>query len=251
MTESGDAAPLAGLPTGLSGHTRLAIVIGDPVRHSLSPAIHNAAFAARGMDWVFLGLRGARRQGARGSGGRGGAGDRGTLGDHAAQGGSRRRRGPTLAHGTPVGRRQLCGTRRRTPGRTQHRRRRLRGCARERGRLVTHRGAVRGVRRGRRRPGGRAGPGRRRGGGGGGREPHAAPRRGGGCSCGGPGTSRRGGRDRSIRPGGQRHAIGDDRPRRRDTSSGSRVIAARSTPGGPGLRARARRPCSQRLEVAA
>ena len=54
MTESGDAAPLAGLPTGLSGHTRLAIVIGDPVRHSLSPAIHNAAFAARGMDWVFL-----------------------------------------------------------------------------------------------------------------------------------------------------------------------------------------------------
>ena len=54
MTESGDAAPLAGLPAGLSGHTRLAILIGDPVRHSLSPAIHNAAFAACGMDWVFL-----------------------------------------------------------------------------------------------------------------------------------------------------------------------------------------------------
>ena len=41
-------------PTGLSGHTRLAIVIGDPVRHSLSPVIHNAAFAACGLDWVFL-----------------------------------------------------------------------------------------------------------------------------------------------------------------------------------------------------
>ena len=41
-------------PTGLSGHTRLAIVIGDPVRHSLSPAIHNAGFAACGLDWVFL-----------------------------------------------------------------------------------------------------------------------------------------------------------------------------------------------------
>lgn len=40
--------------TGLSGHTRLAIVIGDPVRHSLSPVIHNAAFAACGLDWVFL-----------------------------------------------------------------------------------------------------------------------------------------------------------------------------------------------------
>lgn len=42
------------LRTGLSGHTRLAIVIGDPVRHSLSPAIHNAGFAALGLDWVFL-----------------------------------------------------------------------------------------------------------------------------------------------------------------------------------------------------
>ena len=41
-------------PAGLSGHTRLAIVIGDPVRHSLSPVIHNAAFAACGLDWVFL-----------------------------------------------------------------------------------------------------------------------------------------------------------------------------------------------------
>lgn len=41
-------------PAGLSGHTHLAIVIGDPVRHSLSPVIHNAAFAACGLDWVFL-----------------------------------------------------------------------------------------------------------------------------------------------------------------------------------------------------
>jgi shikimate dehydrogenase len=29
-------------------------VIGSPVRHSLSPAIHNAAFAASGLDWAFL-----------------------------------------------------------------------------------------------------------------------------------------------------------------------------------------------------
>jgi len=29
-------------------------VIGDPIRHSLSPALHNAAFAALGLDWVFL-----------------------------------------------------------------------------------------------------------------------------------------------------------------------------------------------------
>ncbi|MFN0091368.1 MAG: shikimate dehydrogenase family protein, partial [Acidimicrobiales bacterium] len=38
----------------LSGATRLAGVIGRPVRHSLSPAIHNAAFAALGLDWVYL-----------------------------------------------------------------------------------------------------------------------------------------------------------------------------------------------------
>ncbi|MCU1373743.1 MAG: shikimate dehydrogenase [Actinomycetia bacterium] len=35
-------------------HTRLAAVIGDPVRHSLSPAIHNAGFRAAGLDWAYL-----------------------------------------------------------------------------------------------------------------------------------------------------------------------------------------------------
>jgi shikimate dehydrogenase len=34
--------------------TRVAGVIGDPVRHSLSPALHNAAFDALGLDWAFL-----------------------------------------------------------------------------------------------------------------------------------------------------------------------------------------------------
>ena len=29
-------------------------MIGDPVRHSLSPAIHNAAFAATGLDWLYV-----------------------------------------------------------------------------------------------------------------------------------------------------------------------------------------------------
>jgi shikimate dehydrogenase len=41
-------------PTGPTGSTRVAGVIGDPVRHSLSPVIHNAAFAALGMDWTYL-----------------------------------------------------------------------------------------------------------------------------------------------------------------------------------------------------
>lgn len=31
-------------------------MIGDPVRHSLSPAIHNAGFAAAGLDWVYVAL---------------------------------------------------------------------------------------------------------------------------------------------------------------------------------------------------
>jgi shikimate dehydrogenase len=34
--------------------TRLAAVIGDPVRHSLSPLIHNAAFRAVDLDWAYL-----------------------------------------------------------------------------------------------------------------------------------------------------------------------------------------------------
>ncbi len=38
----------------LSGATRLAAVIGDPIRHSRSPAIFNAAFAAAGLDWAYL-----------------------------------------------------------------------------------------------------------------------------------------------------------------------------------------------------
>lgn len=40
--------------TVLSGTTRLACVLGSPVRHSLSPAIHNAAFSAHGIDAVYL-----------------------------------------------------------------------------------------------------------------------------------------------------------------------------------------------------
>ena len=38
----------------VSGATRVAGVIGDPVSHSLSPILHNAAFAALGLDWVSV-----------------------------------------------------------------------------------------------------------------------------------------------------------------------------------------------------
>jgi shikimate dehydrogenase len=40
----------------------VAAVIGDPVDHSLSPVLHNAAFAALGLDWVYLALPVARGQ---------------------------------------------------------------------------------------------------------------------------------------------------------------------------------------------
>lgn len=37
----------------ITGSTRVAAVIGHPVAHSLSPALHNAAFAAAGVDWIY------------------------------------------------------------------------------------------------------------------------------------------------------------------------------------------------------
>ncbi len=40
----------------ISGETRLVGLIGDPVSQSLSPLMHNAAFAARGLDWAYVPL---------------------------------------------------------------------------------------------------------------------------------------------------------------------------------------------------
>jgi len=38
----------------ITAATRVAGVIGDPVRHSLSPSLHNAAYRALGLDWVYV-----------------------------------------------------------------------------------------------------------------------------------------------------------------------------------------------------
>ncbi len=46
--------PFAGARVG--GSTRTVGIIGWPVAHSLSPAIHNAGFAALGLDWVYVPL---------------------------------------------------------------------------------------------------------------------------------------------------------------------------------------------------
>jgi shikimate dehydrogenase len=42
--------------TRVGGSTRTVGIIGWPVAHSLSPAIHNAAFVAMGLDWVYVPL---------------------------------------------------------------------------------------------------------------------------------------------------------------------------------------------------
>ena len=42
----------------IHGGTRTLGVIGWPVEHSLSPAIHNAAFRSMGLAWVYLPLAG-------------------------------------------------------------------------------------------------------------------------------------------------------------------------------------------------
>ena len=44
-------------PSRISARTRLLAVLGDPVSHSLSPLIQNAALEAAGVDGVYLALR--------------------------------------------------------------------------------------------------------------------------------------------------------------------------------------------------
>ncbi len=83
MTSSGSEQPGSHgpvawpLPRGLSASTSLVGVIGYPVAHSLSPLLHNTAFAHLGVDWVSVGfpvhpgraaaaLDGARELGVRG-----------------------------------------------------------------------------------------------------------------------------------------------------------------------------------------
>jgi len=41
----------------IGGKTRVFAILGDPIAHSLSPAMHNAAFRALGLDAVYVALR--------------------------------------------------------------------------------------------------------------------------------------------------------------------------------------------------
>ncbi|MFQ5457224.1 MAG: shikimate dehydrogenase family protein, partial [Myxococcota bacterium] len=37
--------------------TKIAGILGDPIGHTLSPVMHNAAFRALGLDWVYIAAR--------------------------------------------------------------------------------------------------------------------------------------------------------------------------------------------------
>ncbi len=38
----------------ITGHTRLICLLGDPVAHSISPAMHNLSFETLGLDYIYL-----------------------------------------------------------------------------------------------------------------------------------------------------------------------------------------------------
>ena len=71
----------------LSAATRVVGVMGFPVAHSLSPRLHNAAFAELGLDWVSVGFAVPAGQAATALAGARALGVAGPVGHHAPQGG--------------------------------------------------------------------------------------------------------------------------------------------------------------------
>jgi shikimate dehydrogenase len=45
------------MTSSISGKTKICALIGDPVEHTMSPAIHNAAFSEMGLDYAYLAFR--------------------------------------------------------------------------------------------------------------------------------------------------------------------------------------------------
>ena len=101
-TGRGAGARPAAARSDVSAATCVVGVMGDPVAHSLSPLLHNTAFAELGLDWISVGFRvPAGRTAAALDGSQGPRGP-GAVGDHAAQG----RGGPAPCrdcHPWPVG----------------------------------------------------------------------------------------------------------------------------------------------------
>ena len=40
----------------ITGKTKLVALLGQPVNHSLSPVMHNAAYEEMGLDWCYLAM---------------------------------------------------------------------------------------------------------------------------------------------------------------------------------------------------
>ena len=40
----------------ITGKTKLAGLLGQPVNHSLSPVMHNAAYEEMGLDWCYVAM---------------------------------------------------------------------------------------------------------------------------------------------------------------------------------------------------
>ncbi len=105
----GGPAPRRRGPVGLSAATTVVGVIGDPVAHSLSPLLHNTAFAELGLDWVSVGFPVPAGRTGGGPGRGPGPGHPGPVGDHAPQGRGGPSGCPALAPGRAAGCRQLRG----------------------------------------------------------------------------------------------------------------------------------------------
>lgn len=60
----------------ITGHTELIGLIATPIRHSMSPTMHNEAFAYLGLDYVYLAFEVGNRAKRR---------DAGLPGDEAAR----------------------------------------------------------------------------------------------------------------------------------------------------------------------
>ena len=54
MTSTQESFEVALSGLRINSSTSIAAVIGDPVKHSLSPVIHNVGFKSLGIDWVYV-----------------------------------------------------------------------------------------------------------------------------------------------------------------------------------------------------
>ena len=48
--------------SSITGKTRVCGIIGDPIEHSMSPVMHNAAFEALDLDYAYLPFRVRREE---------------------------------------------------------------------------------------------------------------------------------------------------------------------------------------------